>query len=104
MGRTLAGHCATALRWQCRYIAEAELQRDVATRHHHDCFFGPTSELGSLGLSGSEQLTLWALGIVRSRTFGVTVDGEAVAVMAPYLDLANHSPEYTGSFRAAPDR
>jgi hypothetical protein len=66
---------------------------------HYEYFFGQNSELGNLELSTSLDQTIWALALVRSRSFGCTIAGEAVTLMAPFLDLANHSEQYTASFR-----
>lgn len=70
---------------------------------HYAYFFGRGARLGDLQLSHSVSHTLWALALVRSRTFGLTVGAEPVSVMAPFADLANHSNSFTCSFRASDD-
>lgn len=72
-------------------------------RLHYAYFFGQDAELGPLRLSHSFEHTLWAMALVRSRTFGLTIAAEPVSVMAPYLDLANHSDNFACSFRASHD-
>lgn len=70
---------------------------------HYTYFFGRDAQLGALRLTHSFDHTLWAMGLVRSRTFGLTIAAEPVSVMAPYLDLANHSDPFACSFRASDD-
>lgn len=87
----------------CSYRRTAQVGRDAVERMHYTYFFGRHAQLGALRLTHSFDHTLWAMGLVRSRTFGLTISAEPVSVMAPYLDLANHSDRFTCSFRASDD-
>lgn len=86
------------------FIEESERQRDTAQDYHFSHFFGESATLGCLALSPDLRSTLWALSMVRSRTFGLEVDGEGITIMAPYLDLANHAVNFNASFRLSDDK
>lgn len=85
----------------CSYKGTAQLGRDSVQQLHYAYFFGCNARLGELQLSDSVNHTLWAMALVRSRTFGLTIGAEPVSMMAPFLDLANHSNSYSCSFRVS---
>eukprot|EP00892_Ulva_mutabilis_P003184 jgi/Ulvmu1/12867/UM098_0052.1 len=85
------------------YRDTAQRGRDAVERMHYAYFFGRGACLGDLQLSPSVSHTLWAMALVRSRTFGLTIGAEPVSVMAPFVDLANHSNDFTCSFRESED-
>jgi hypothetical protein len=88
----------------CRLISEAENQRNVCQWQYHSHFYGKDATLDRLKLSPTLEHYIWANSLVRSRSFGLSVNGEAVTIMAPFLDLANHSTDYLGSFRVSKDQ
>jgi hypothetical protein len=82
-------------------MCEAASQRDVCQRQYYSYFYGQDAALDSLQLAPSLKHYIWANSLVRSRSFGTQVEREAVTLMAPFLDLANHSADYLGSFRVS---
>lgn len=91
-------------RTRCRLIREASSQRDSCQRQYYLYFHGKAAVLDSLHLAPSLDHFIWAMSLVRSRSFGTQVGAEGITVMAPFLDLANCSLDHVGSFRAAKDR
>eukprot|EP00775_Hariotina_reticulata_P004636 gene4636-4889_t len=57
-----------------------------------------SGDLARLQLSSSLQHSLWALSMVRSRTFSEDVNGEMLTLMVPFADLANHSFDHNCTF------
>lgn len=53
--------------------------------------------LASLKLSVDLSESLWAISMVRSRTFSDDVGGESLTLMVPYCDLANHGGDQQNS-------
>ena len=91
-------------------IAEADSQREWS-EYMHDAYFAPIGgsrvvsasaaagaaarQLRALrngrGLSPSRGASAWAQALVRSRSFSDDVGGEALTLMVPFADLANHT-------------
>ncbi|KAG2499539.1 hypothetical protein HYH03_002485 [Edaphochlamys debaryana] len=84
-------------------IDEAKTQHAWAMGVHRKYFDPKTGQLGQLRLAARVEDTMWAMSMVRTRTFSETVNGEALTLMVPYADLANHSFRCTGTFCMARD-
>jgi hypothetical protein len=78
-------------------LQDARLRSMAATERQqlralHDRVLSSTSgELRSLGLAARFEDTLWALCMANSRCFSEVVNGEAVSLMVPCCDMANHA-------------
>ncbi|KAL0020939.1 hypothetical protein WJX79_002382 [Trebouxia sp. C0005] len=77
---------------------EAAVQHGWATDSHESLFSSHTGHLKGLQLADSLQDTLWAMSLVRSRTFSDKVHDTEVALMVPTADLANHSFQYNSTY------
>ncbi|KAL3148961.1 hypothetical protein ABBQ32_001818 [Trebouxia sp. C0010 RCD-2024] len=77
---------------QLQWLAsEAAAQHTWAQDSHTSIFSSQTGLLRSLQLANTLQDTLWAMSLVRSRTFSEAVQSTDLALMVPTADLANHS-------------
>lgn len=77
---------------------EAAVQHGWAADSHESLFSSHTGHLKGLQLADSLQDTLWAMSLVRSRTFSDKVHDTEVALMVPTADLANHSFQYNSTY------
>ncbi|KXZ49958.1 hypothetical protein GPECTOR_18g116 [Gonium pectorale] len=79
-------------------VDEAKTQYNWATGVHRRYFCSERGELRRLRLAASQRDTLWAMSMVRTRTFSESVNGESLTLMVPYADLANHSFRFNSTF------
>ncbi|GLC52280.1 hypothetical protein PLESTB_000604500 [Pleodorina starrii] len=84
-------------------VEEARTQHSWGLSVHRDYFDGERGELRQLGLATRAADTLWAMSMVRTRTFSEDVNGEALTLMVPYADMANHSFTFNATFCMARD-
>ncbi|WIA21504.1 hypothetical protein OEZ85_000708 [Tetradesmus obliquus] len=84
-------------------VAEAAVQADWAAYLHGKYLHYKSGSLAPLRLSGSLAESLWAISMVRSRTFSEDMAGECLTLMVPYADLANHSFDNNSTFCMARD-
>ncbi|KAG2451954.1 hypothetical protein HYH02_003728 [Chlamydomonas schloesseri] len=84
-------------------IEEAKSQYNWAMGVHRKYFDSVQGELAQLKLAASARDTLWAMSMVRTRTFSENVNGEGLTLMVPYADLANHSFRPNATFCMARD-
>eukprot|EP00879_Flechtneria_rotunda_P023117 GHRR01024437.1.p1 GENE.GHRR01024437.1~~GHRR01024437.1.p1 ORF type:complete len:173 (+),score=39.15 GHRR01024437.1:579-1097(+) len=82
--------------------AHAAKERTAIQGLHDSIFSSATGELRSLDLAPSFNDTLWAACMVNSRCFSDNVGREAVSLMVPCCDLANHSMQPNAQFRLSP--
>ncbi|KAI8476015.1 MAG: hypothetical protein J3K34DRAFT_516927 [Monoraphidium minutum] len=102
-------------------MREAEVQARWAAHLHRDLFASPggggpkapegygrrpkAGQLAPLDLSRDMGTSLWALSMVRSRTFSDDINGEGLTLMVPFCDLANHGgDDHNTTFCVSRDR
>lgn len=84
-------------------VDEAKTQHEWAMSVHRRVFDPKAGELRSLKLAQQPADTLWAMSMVRTRTFSEAVNGENITLMVPYADLANHAFVHNATFCMARD-
>ncbi|GLI69471.1 hypothetical protein VaNZ11_014089, partial [Volvox africanus] len=93
---------------EARELQFKELVEEARSQHKwaltvHQSYFGMEGELRRLRLAASLEDTLWAMSMVRTRTFSEDVNGEGLTLMVPYADMANHSFQHNATFCMARD-
>ncbi|KXZ52988.1 hypothetical protein GPECTOR_8g359 [Gonium pectorale] len=79
---------------------EAAQEYKRVAKLHLTVFSSEAGELRRLRLAPNDVAdTAWAYAMARTRSFGDTFRGEALSVMAPFADLANHSLSDNCGFR-----
>ncbi|GIL48199.1 hypothetical protein Vafri_4886 [Volvox africanus] len=93
---------------EARELQFKELVEEARSQHKwaltvHRSYFGTEGELRQLRLAARQEDTLWAMSMVRTRTFSEDVNGEGLTLMVPYADMANHSFQHNATFCMARD-
>eukprot|EP00878_Enallax_costatus_P035849 GHUV01040088.1.p1 GENE.GHUV01040088.1~~GHUV01040088.1.p1 ORF type:complete len:486 (+),score=115.66 GHUV01040088.1:144-1601(+) len=83
--------------------ALAEQERTAIQGLHDSIFSSQTGDLASLDLAPEFQDTLWAACMVNSRCFSDAVGREAVSLLVPCADMANHSMTPNAGYRLDPE-
>lgn len=85
---------------QCPHlITLAQQERDGIRGLHDSLFSSSTGDLRALDLAPSFTDTLWAACMVNSRCFSDAAGREALSLMVPLCDLANHSASPNAAYR-----
>lgn len=79
--------------------ALAKKERDAILGLHQSVFSDDSGDLRALRLSARFEDTLWAASMVNSRCFADEVSGEAISLVVPCADMANHSTSPNASYR-----
>ncbi|GBF96048.1 hypothetical protein Rsub_08863 [Raphidocelis subcapitata] len=70
---------------------------------HESIFSGSSGDLSALALAAGPEDTLWAASMVNSRCFADEVGGEALSLVVPCADLANHDSSPNAGYRLDAD-
>ncbi|WIA28837.1 hypothetical protein OEZ86_011364 [Tetradesmus obliquus] len=83
--------------------ALAEKERSAIQGLHDTVFSSSTGELAALDLAPEFKHTLWAACMVNSRCFSDNVGREALSLMVPCADMANHGMQPNAAYKLEPD-
>jgi hypothetical protein len=87
------------------FISTAKSERRALQELHESLFACAAasstigSELSGLRLARHVDDSIWAMSVVNSRCFSESIDGEAVSLMVPCADMANHAVQPRAEYR-----